>query len=89
MKETYVLAMINGEIYPCIIRRAINPCLDVGDNIITDRGNAICVTEEVGRWDEEDCVATICNVMGYKLEELPKVTGTIVKRMWAQYEEEE
>ena len=89
MKDTYVLAMINGEIYPCLIQRPSNPCLDVGDKIITDRGNAICVTDEIGRYDDDDCVSIICKVMGYKREDLPKVKGTIVERMWAEYEEEE
>lgn len=83
-KETYVLAQFsNGMVRPCIIRRATSPFLDIGDRIITDRGNAVCVTTEVGRYAvDEDPVDVICKAMDLGRELLPSVTGQIEERMW-------
>lgn len=84
MKETYVLGMFpNGMARPCIIRRETSPFLKIGEKIMTNVGTAVCITEEVGRWsDEEDPVGVIANAMDFNRLALPVVIGQIEERMW-------
>lgn len=85
IKETYVLGMFpNGMVRPCVILRSSNPFLSVGEKIITDHGNAVCLTKEVGRYDIEnpDPVTEIAAAMDLGRDLLPKVLGTITETRW-------
>lgn len=83
MKETYVLAVFpNGMVRPCLIRKEESPFLVMGDKIITDKGSAVCIGKEEGRYEERDSVEEICNLMGLGRDSLPVAHGTITERMW-------
>lgn len=83
MKETYVLAMFaNGMVRPCLICQESSPCLTMGDKILTDKGPAICIGREEGRYETRDAVEEICNVMGLGRASLPVAHGTYIERMW-------
>ena len=90
MKETYVLGLFqNGGVRPCIIRRETSPFLAIGDKLITSIGTAICITEEIGRYDNTaDPVGRIADVMDYNRNALPVVMGQIEERMWTDEEKE-
>ena len=87
MKESYVLGMFqNGIVRPCIIRRQYPPLLSIGDRIITDKGNAVCVTTEVGRYGDDDEVQKIADAMDFNRTALPVILGQIDERIWKDEE---
>lgn len=83
MKETYVFGMYkDGRVSPVIIRQESFPLLVVGDKMITDKGNMVCLSEEKGRYTDGNELDRICKVMEMGKDSLPIAIGTIVERYW-------
>lgn len=83
MKETYVFGMYkNGMVTPVIIRQEAAPLLIIGDKMITDKGPMVCISNEVGRYSDENALDRICAVMELGKDSLPIAIGTITERYW-------
>ena len=87
MKDSFVFGMYpNGMVTPVIIRTKEPPFVFIGDKLITDKGTMVCLSEEKGRYSEQDEVERICNVMDMGKESLPMALGTITEKYWHEDE---
>ena len=87
MKETYVFGQYpNGMVTPIIIRQKVAPLVSMGDKLITDRGNMICLSEEKGRYSEFNELDLVCKLMELGKDSLPMAIGTVTERYWNEEE---
>lgn len=87
MKETYVFGQYpNGMVTPVIIREKEPPLVYIGNKLITDKGTMICLSEEKGRYADQNELETLCKVMDIGKDALPMALGTITERYWHEDE---